>query len=72
MNNEQKRQAIFIAPLQPITLASVKTWGNSWGAGRKVPAKSPCQTHLLTNRLQKYCFFLTYANIFTFFFNFPA
>ncbi len=53
MNNEQKRQAIFIAPLQPITLASVKTWGNSWGAGRKVPAKSPCQTHLLTNRLQR-------------------
>ena len=29
-----KREAIYIAPLQPLTLASVKTWGNSEGAGR--------------------------------------
>jgi len=33
MGNE-KREAIYIAPLQPLTLASVKTWGSSEGAGR--------------------------------------
>ena len=30
----KKGQACYIAPLQPPTLASVKTWGNSKGAGR--------------------------------------
>ena len=30
----KKEQAYYIAPLQPLTLASVKTWGNSEGAGR--------------------------------------
>ena len=34
----QKRQANYIAPLQPPTLASVKTWGSSEGAGRIAPA----------------------------------
>ena len=32
---QKKGKAYFIAPLQPPTLASVKTWGNSEGAGRK-------------------------------------
>ncbi len=31
---QKKGQADYIAPLQPPTLASVKTWGNSEGAGR--------------------------------------
>ena len=30
----KKEQAYYIAPLQPPTLASVKTWGSSEGAGR--------------------------------------
>ena len=30
----QKREAYCIAPLQPPTLASIKTWGSSEGAGR--------------------------------------
>ena len=30
----QKRQANYIAPLQPPTLAPVKAWGSSEGAGR--------------------------------------
>ena len=38
MNNHNRYkkngQAYYIAPLQPPTLASVKTWGSSEGAGR--------------------------------------
>lgn len=30
----KKGQANYIAPLQPRTLASIKTWGSSEGAGR--------------------------------------
>ena len=30
----KKGSADYIAPLQPLTLASVKTWGSSEGAGR--------------------------------------
>ena len=34
----QKRQANYIAPLQPPTLAPVKAWGSLEGAGRIAPA----------------------------------
>ena len=30
----KKEQAYYIAPLQPPTLAPVKAWGSSEGAGR--------------------------------------
>lgn len=30
----KKGQATYIAPLQPVTLASFLTWGSSPGAGR--------------------------------------
>ena len=36
----KKRQANYIAPLQPPTLATVKSWGSSEGAGRIAPADS--------------------------------
>ena len=49
----KKEQAYYIAPLQPPTLAPVKAWGSSEGAGR---------IGLALNRLQRYCFFLTYAS----------
>jgi hypothetical protein len=44
----KKGQAYYIAPLQPDTLASVKTWGDFQGAGR-----------VGLTRLQSYDFFLT-------------
>jgi hypothetical protein len=31
---KKKWQVTYIAPLQPPTLASIKTWGSSAGAGR--------------------------------------
>ena len=36
----KKRQANHIAPLQPPTLAPVKAWGSSEGAGRIAPASA--------------------------------
>jgi len=35
---KKKRQAIYIAPLQPPTLAAFRPWGGSAGAGRVRPA----------------------------------
>ena len=34
----QKWQAYYIAPLQPPTLATFRSWGSSAGAGRVRPA----------------------------------
>jgi len=34
----KKRQATYIAPLQPPTLATFRSWGSSAGAGRARPA----------------------------------
>jgi len=34
-------QATYIAPLQPFTLASFRTWGSSTGAGRVRLAQGP-------------------------------
>ena len=47
--HKKKEQAYYIAPLQPLTLAPVKAWGSSEGAGR---------IGLALNRLQKYYIFL--------------
>ena len=33
-NSKKEGQATYIAPLQPPTLASFRTWGSSAGAGR--------------------------------------
>ena len=52
---QKKEQAYYIAPLQPPTLAPVKAWGSSEGAGR---------IGLALIRVQNYCFFLKYANLF--------
>jgi len=35
---KEKRQANYIAPLQPPTLAAFRPWGSSAGAGRVRPA----------------------------------
>ena len=35
---KKKRQAIYIAPLQPLILAAFRPWGGSAGAGRVRPA----------------------------------
>ena len=34
----KKRQATYIAPLQPLILAAFRPWGGSVGAGRMRPA----------------------------------
>ncbi len=54
---QKKEQAYYIAPLQPPTLAPVKAWGSSEGAGRIGLALC-----LNRNRLQRYCFFFIYAS----------
>ncbi len=38
MGINKKRQATYIAPLQPPTLATFRSWGSSAGAGRVRPA----------------------------------
>ena len=38
MGINKKRQATYIAPLQPPTLATFRSWGSSAGAGRIRPA----------------------------------
>jgi len=40
---KKKRQAIYIAPLQPPTLAAFRPWGGSAGAGRVRPAGCKCR-----------------------------
>jgi hypothetical protein len=37
-HEKRKRQANYIAPLQPPTLAAFRPWGSSAGAGRVRPA----------------------------------
>jgi len=39
---EKKRQADYIAPLQPPTLAAFRPWEGSAGAGRVRPAGRKC------------------------------
>jgi hypothetical protein len=38
MEENKKRQAYYIAPLQPLTLAAFPPWEGSAGAGRVRPA----------------------------------
>ena len=40
MGINKKRQATYIAPLQPPTLATFRSWGSSAGAGRIRPASA--------------------------------
>lgn len=44
---KKKRQAIYIAPLQPPTLAAFRPWGGSAGAGRVRPAGCKCRKYLI-------------------------
>jgi hypothetical protein len=39
----KKRQADYIAPLQPLTLAAFRPWEGSAGAGRVRPAGCKCK-----------------------------
>ena len=48
----KKRQANYIAPLQPLTLAAFRPWEGSAGAGRVRPAS--CKNRVCSVKLQSF------------------
>ena len=51
-NEKEKRQANYIAPLQPPTLAAFRPWGSSAGAGRVRPAGRKYREYLVKKKLE--------------------